>query len=80
MKQDVKKQTQLLEGGTVYTAASAAAYLKNRDYLVDLLVNGDPERAFTGGIILKAEAEKIAAFVDWGQLAASSIRPDTERT
>ncbi len=80
VKQDVKKQTKLLEAGTVYTDASAAAYHKNVDYLVDLLVNGDPERAFPGGIILPEEAEKIAAFVDWSQLVASSIRPGTEGT
>ncbi len=80
VKQDVKKQTKLLEAGTVYTDASAAAYHKNVDYLVDLLVNGDTERAFSGGIILPEEAEKIAAFVDWSQLVASSIRPGTEGT
>ncbi len=80
VKQDVKKQTKLLEAGTVYTDASAAAYHKNVDYLVDLLVNGDTERAFPGGIILPEEAEKIAAFVDWSQLVASSIRPGTEGT
>jgi len=80
VKQDVKKQTKLLEAGTVYTDASAAAYHKNVEYLVDLLVNGDKERAFPGGIILPEEAEKIAAFVDWSQLVASSIRPGTEGT
>jgi nitric oxide reductase subunit B len=80
VKQDVKQQTTLLESGTKYTNASAAAYKKNVDYLVDLLVNGDPERAFTGGIIRKDEAVKIAAFVDWSQLVASSLRPGTERT
>jgi nitric oxide reductase subunit B len=80
VKEDVKKQTKLLEEGTVYTDASAAAYHKNVEYLVDLLVNGDPERAFRGGIIREDEAVKIAAFVDWSQLVASSIRPGTERT
>lgn len=80
VKQDVKKQTKLLEVGTVYTDASAAAYHKNVEYLVDLLVNGDKERAFPGGIILPEEAKKIAAFVDWSQLVASSIRPGTEGT
>ncbi len=80
VKQDVKKQTALLEGGTVYTDASASAYKKNVDYLVNLLVKGDPERAFTGGVILEDEAAKIAAFVDWSQLVASSVRPGTERT
>lgn len=80
VKEDVKKQTQLLESGTVYTDASAAAYKKNVDYLVNLLMNGDPERAFKGGIIRDYEAKKIAAFVDWAQLVASSLRPETERT
>jgi nitric oxide reductase subunit B len=80
VKEDVKKQTKLLEEGTVYTDASAAAYHKNVDYLTDLLVNGDKERAFPGGVILKEEAIKIAAFVDWSQLVASSIRPGTEGT
>lgn len=80
VKQDVKKQTELLEKGTVYTDASAAAYKKNVDYLVDLLVNGDPERAFRGGVIREDEAVKIAAFVDWSQLVASSLRPGTSRT
>jgi nitric oxide reductase subunit B len=80
VKQDVKKQTALLEKGTVYTEASAAAYHKNVAYLTKLLVEGDPERAFPGGVIRVAEAEKIAAFVDWSQLVASSLRPDTNRT
>jgi len=80
VKQDVKKQTELLKSGTVYTEASAAAYKKNVDYLVNLLVNGDPERAFKGGVIREDEAKKIAAFVDWSQLVASSLRPGTNRT
>ncbi len=80
VKQDVKKQTHLQEKEVVYTDASAEAFHKNVDYLVDLLVNGDPERAFTGGFIRKNEAKKIAAFVDWGQLVASTIRPGTNRT
>jgi len=80
VKQDIKQQTTLLEKGTVYTDASAAAYLKNVAYLTDLLVKGDPERAFTGGVIRVEEAEKIAAFVDWSQLVASSLRPETNRT
>lgn len=80
VKEDVKKQTKLLEEGTVYTDASADAYKKNVDYLIDLLVNGDPNRAFKGGIIRPEEAKKIAAFIDWSQLVASSIRPGTERT
>ncbi len=80
VKQDFKKQTTLLEETTVYTDASAAAYKKNVDYLTNLLVNGDPERALRGGIIRPEEAMQIAAFVDWSQLVASSIRPGTERT
>jgi len=80
VKQDVKEQTALMEKGTVYTEASAAAYHKNVAYLTKLLVQGDPQRAFPGGVIRVAEAEKIAAFVDWSQLVASSLRPDTKRT
>ena len=80
VKQDMKKQTKLLEGGTTYTDASAEAYHKNVKYLTKLLVEGDKERAFPGGVIRKEEAVKIAAFVDWSQLVASSIRPGTEGT
>lgn len=80
VKQDVKHQTKLLEETTTYTDASAMAYKENVKYLTDLLVNGDPERAFTGGVIQPNEAKKIAAFVDWSQLVASSLRPGTERT
>ncbi|RTZ95866.1 MAG: nitric oxide reductase [Deltaproteobacteria bacterium] len=80
VKQDIKEQTALMEKGTVYTEASAAAYHKNVAYLTKLLVEGDPQRAFPGGVIRVAEAEKIAAFVDWSQLVASSLRPDTKRT
>lgn len=80
VKQDFKEQTSLLENTTVYTDASAAAYKSNVAYLTKLLVEGDPERAFTGGIIRPEEAVKIAAFVDWAQLVASSYRPGTDRT
>lgn len=80
VKEDVKEQTKLLEKTTTYTNASAAAYKKNVEYLKNLLVNGDPERAFKGGIIRLEEAVKIAAFVDWSQLVATSIRPETDRT
>jgi nitric oxide reductase subunit B len=78
VKNDFHKQTSLKEEGVVYTDASAEAYKKNVDYLTKLLVEGDPERAFPGGIILPEEAVKIAAFVDWSQLVASTIRPGTE--
>lgn len=80
VKQDFKKQTILLEKGVIYTNASAAAYKANVTYLTKILVEGDPQRAFRGGIILENEAEKIAAFVDWSQLVASSYRPGTTRT
>ncbi len=78
VKQDFHEQTKLLEEGVTYTDASAAAYKKNVEHLTKMLVEGDPERAFPGGVILKEEAEKIAAFVDWSQMVASSIRPGTE--
>ena len=78
--QDVKKQTSLLVGTTVYTNASAAAYKENVKYITNMLVNGDPKRGFKGGVIKPEEAVKIAAFFDWGQLVASSFRPGTIRT
>jgi nitric oxide reductase subunit B len=80
VKEDFKRQTSLLEKTTIYTNASAEAYKQNVKYLTNLLVNGDPKRAFKGGIIRPDEAVKIAAFVDWGQLVASSYRPGTVRT
>ena len=78
--QDFKQQTALAADKVTYTDASAEAYRANVAYLVDLLTNGDKERAFPAGIITAAEAEKIAAFVDWSQLVASSLRPGTNRT
>lgn len=80
VKQDVKKQTKLIEGITVYTDASAAAYKENVKYITRLLVEGDPDRGWKGGVIRPEEAVKIAAFFDWGQLVASSLRPGTNRT
>ncbi|MFN8206561.1 MAG: cbb3-type cytochrome c oxidase subunit I [Bacteroidales bacterium] len=80
VKQDFRKQTSLLKETTVYTDASASAYKKNVEYLVNLLVNGDPSRAFKGGVIRSEEAQKIATFVDWAQLVASSWRTGTQRT
>ncbi len=78
VKEDFHKQTKLLENGVTYTDASAAAYKNNVKLLTDMLVNGDKERAFAGGVILPEEAVKIAAFVDWSQMVASSLRPGTE--
>ena len=80
VKQDVKEQTSLLENGTVYTDASALAFHKNVAYITKMLVEGDPERGFVGGIIRPEEAVKIAAFFDWSQLVASTLRPGTDRT
>jgi nitric oxide reductase subunit B len=78
VKQDFHDQTKLLESGVVYTKASAEAYKKNVELLVKMLVEGDKDRAFPGGVIHEDEAEKIAAFVDWSQMVASSLRPGTE--
>ncbi len=78
VKQDFHDQTKLLEKGVTYTDASAEAFKRNVTRLTDMLVNGDKERAFPGGVIYTEEAKKIAAFVDWSQLVASTIRPGTE--
>lgn len=80
VKEDFRIQTKLLETTTIYTDASAAAFKSNVKYLTKLLVEGDPERAFKGGVIRQDEAIKIAAFVDWAQLVASSYRTGTTRT
>ena len=77
---DMKENTTLKEEKTIYTDASAAAYKSNVKYITDFLVNGDRDRAWRGGIITEAEAIKIAAFFDWSQLVASSLRPGTDRT
>jgi len=80
VKQDFHEQTKLLEAGVTYTKASAEAYKRNVKLLTKMLVEGDPERAFAGGVILPDEARTIAAFVDWSQMVASSLRPGTEGT
>nr|WP_321400200.1 cbb3-type cytochrome c oxidase subunit I [uncultured Desulfobacter sp.] len=77
---DFKEKTKLIENVTTYTDASAMAYKANAAYLVDFLVNGDKTRAWRGGVINAREAVKIAAFVDWSQMVASSLRPGTNRT
>ncbi len=80
VKQDFHDQTKLLEEGVTYTDASAEAYHANVKSLTKMLVEGDKARAFPGGVIHEDEAIKIAAFVDWSQMVASSIRPGTEGT
>ncbi len=72
--------TKLTDNQTVYTEGSAGAYKANVVYITKLLVEGDKKRAFPGGVIRTEEAKKIAAFVDWGQLVSSSLRPGTDRT
>ncbi len=78
VKKDFREQTKLMEEGVTYTDASAAAYKKNVEQLTKMLVNGDKRRAFPGGVIRKDEAIKIAAFIDWSQMVASSVRPNTK--
>ena len=80
VKRDFYEQTHLNPDKVVYTEASAKAYLSNKAFLVDFLVNGNKELAWPGGVIKPEEAEKIAAFVDWSQLVASSKRTGTDRT
>lgn len=77
---DVREQTSLAEGTVKYTAASARAYLRNKEKLVRWLVEGDEKNAWQGGVIKPEEAEKIAAFFDWGQLVASTYRPGKQIT
>ncbi len=78
VKEDIRYKTKLNKDVTVYTEGSALAYKENVKRLTNMLVNGDRERAFPGGFIRPYEAEKIAAFIDWSQLVASSLRPGTE--
>lgn len=80
VKEDIRMETKLNEQEVVYTKASAEAYKENVKYVVNMLVNGDKNRAYTGGFIKPEEAKKIAAFFDWSQLVSSSIRPGTDRT
>jgi nitric oxide reductase subunit B len=80
VKRDFHAGATLSEDVVTYSDASAAAYHANVDYLVDFLVNGNREMAWVGGVIRADEANLIAAFVDWSQLVASSLRPGTDRT
>lgn len=80
VKQDIKQQTHLTDNTVTYTAPSAEAYKNNVKYIVKMLVEGDKQRAYPGGFIKPEEAVKIAAFFDWSQLVASSLRPGTDRT
>jgi len=80
VKRDLHEQTRLTEDVVTYSEGSTAAYMANVDYLVDFLVNGNQEAAWTGGVIRSDEARSIAHFVDWCQLVASSKRTGTDRT
>ncbi len=72
--------TQLREEGVVYTAPSAEAFRSSQRWLTEFLVEGNTEWAWPGGVIEEEEAMQIAVFVDWSQLVAGSLRPDTDRT
>jgi len=80
VKNDFHNETKLRKEGVTYTNASAKAFHQNVKFITKMLVAGDPQRGFPGHIITKKEAEKIACFVDWSQLVASTIRPGTEGT
>lgn len=80
VKQDFRNETFLKTDVTTYSEASTQAFHRNVESITKLLMNGDPERAFRGGIIKEDEAVKIAAFFDWSQLVASTYRNGTERT
>ncbi len=78
--QDFKEETLLREPGMTYSTASTKAFHENVAYVVKMLVEGDPSRAFAGGVIRPDEAAKIAVFFEWSQLVASSNREGTDRT
>jgi len=80
VKNDVKDTPTLNEDSVAYSAISTDAFKANRDYLVSFLVDGNQEAAWVGGVIRAEEAIKIAAFVDWAQLVASTNRPGTDRS
>ncbi len=80
VKADFHTKTVLAKKGVTYTPGSAAAYQSNKAWLIDFLVKGNKAQAWPGGVIRPKEAAQIAAFVDWSQLVASSLRPSTHRT
>lgn len=79
VKKDVRG-TKMLENGTIYSDKSAKAYLENKARLINFLVNGRKDWSYVGGVIKPTEAAKIAAFFDWSQLVASSLRPGKDTT
>ncbi len=84
IKEIVKKDirgVQLNENTVTYSKAGAEAYKELKKYWVDVLVNGAAkDRGYPGGFMSVEAAEKIADFIDWGNLAASTLRPGTDRT
>jgi len=80
VKADLRDDTHLSASTVTYSEKSTAAYRANVDYLTDFLVNGNEELAFSGGVIQPDEARDIAAFVDWSQLVASTMRTGSDRT
>ncbi len=74
------RSVQLNDQKVVYSKESSQAFSKNKAEMIDFLVSGNHEWAWRGGVISKEEAESIVAFIDWSQLAATTLRPNTQRT
>ena len=80
VKKDVRSIS-LNENIVTYPKADEKAFYELQKYWVDVLVHGaDKGRGYPGGFMSEEAAKKIACFIDWGNLVASTLRPGTERT